>query len=77
LHRRRFRADPVPRSPRLRLTDPRLRMVVDFGRRQSPSFRALVDQLEDTDVVVHVQCAFPRTGLAGELQFVTTAAKLR
>ncbi len=72
-----IRADPVPRSPRLRLTDPRLHTVVEAGRRQSPSFRALVDHLEDTDVVVYVQCAFLRTGLAGELQFLTTAAKLR
>ena len=71
-----IRADPA-RAPRLRLADPRLRAVVEAGRQQSPSFRALVDQLEDTDVVVYVQCAALRTGLAGDLQFLTAAAKLR
>jgi hypothetical protein len=72
-----IRADPVPRQPRLRLTDPRLEHVVGHGRRQSPSFQALLDQLEATDVVVYVQCARLRTGVDGQLTFVTAAAGTR
>jgi len=70
-------ADPVPRQPRLRLTDPRLEQVVRDGRRQSPSFQALLDQLEVTDVVVYVECAGLPARVDGRLTFLTTAAGTR
>jgi hypothetical protein len=73
-----IRADPVPPHPRLRLTDPRLEQVVEHGRRQSLSFRALLDQLEATDVVVYVvQCVRLRAHVDGQLTFLTAAAGTR
>jgi hypothetical protein len=60
----------------LRLTDSRLRAVMEVGREESPLFRALLDQVEASDVVVYVQCARLRTGLEGELTFLTVAAGL-
>ena len=69
-----IRADP---APRLRLIDPGLHAVVDAGRRQSPSFRALATALETTDVVVYVQYARLPSHLAGGLTFLTAAAGVR
>ena len=69
-----IRADP---APRLRLTDPRLRLVVETGRRQSPFFRALANQLDATDVIVYVQCARLPSHLAGDLTFITAAGDVR
>ena len=71
------RADPGPRQPRLRLMDVRLEQVVGRGRQQSSSFRALLDQLEATDVVVYVECARLQAGVDGQLTFVTAAAGTR
>ena len=71
-----IRADPIP-GPRLRIPDQRLLPVVQTGREQSPSFRALVDRLETTDVVVYVQCARLRSQLDGELTFLSAAGGLR
>jgi hypothetical protein len=62
---------------RLRLTDARLRVIVDLGRRESPLFRALLDQLDGTDVIVYVQCARLRSGLDGKLTFLAAAAGVR
>ena len=72
-----IRADPVPRQPRLRLTDSRLEQVAGHGRRQSPSFRALLDQLEETDIVVYVECARLPARVDGQLTFVAAAAGTR
>jgi hypothetical protein len=72
-----IRADPVPRHPRLRLTDSRLEQVVGHGRRQSPSFQALLDQLDATDLVVYVECARLPARVDGQLTFVTAAAGAR
>ena len=72
-----IRADPAPLPSRLRLTDARLRVIVELGRKESPLFRDLLDQLEGTDVVAYVQCARLRTGLDGELTFLTAAAGVR
>ena len=72
-----IRADPVSRQPRLRLTDSRLEQVVGHGRRQSPSFQALLDQLETTDVVVYVECARLPARVDGQLTFVAAVAGRR
>jgi hypothetical protein len=71
------RADPPRPLQRLRLTDARLRRILDEGRDQSPLFRSLVDRLEASDVVVYVQCARLRTHLDGELLFLTAAGGVR
>lgn len=71
------RADPAPPQPRLRLTDSRLLAVLEVGREESPLFRGLVDQLDATDVVVYIQCTRLRTGLDGDLTFLTKAAGVR
>jgi hypothetical protein len=71
------RADPAPASARLRLIDSRLHAVVAEGREHSASFRALLDQLEATDVVVYVECARLRPRLDGALTFLTAAAGVR
>jgi hypothetical protein len=63
--------------PRVRLSDRRMLPVVDAGRDRSPSFRALIEQLDATDVVVHVQCARLRSRLDGELTFLAAAGGLR
>jgi hypothetical protein len=51
--------------------------VVRAGREQSPTFRALIERLETTDVVVYVQCGRLRPRLDGELTFVGAAGGLR
>jgi len=61
------RADSAPAPPRLRLPDRRLLPVVEAGRDRSASFRALIDRLETTDVVVYVQCANPDIVSAGTM----------
>ena len=71
-----IRADSTAQT-RLRLTDSRLGAVVEAGRRQSRSFRALTNQLETTDVVVYVQCARLPSHLAGELTFLAAAGGIR
>jgi hypothetical protein len=71
-----LRADP-PRQPRLRLMNPRLGPIVQAGRGRSPSFRALLERLDATDVVVYVQCAPLRTRLDGKLNFLAAAGGLR
>jgi hypothetical protein len=38
----------------IRTTDDRLRRLLDQGRRTSPTFRALVQRLLDSDVVVYL-----------------------
>lgn len=70
-------AESTPDRPSLRLADAPMRQLVQAGREQSPSFRALVDRLEATDVVVYVQCARLRSHLGGELAFVSVAAGIR
>jgi hypothetical protein len=71
------RAETGPAHPRLRLPDRRLLPVVQAGRDHSPSFRALIERLETTDVVVYVQCARLRPRLDGELTFISAAGGLR
>jgi hypothetical protein len=70
-------ADSAPAHPRLRLPDRRMLPVVQAGRDSSPSFRALIERLETTDVVVYVQCARLRSRLDGELTFLAAAGGLR
>jgi hypothetical protein len=74
-----LRADDIDDEPkpRLRITDPQLQALLQRGVEQSPSLRALIDRLDRTDVVVYVQCARLRSGIDGQLTFVSAAAGLR
>jgi hypothetical protein len=66
-----------PAHARLRIPDRRLLPVVEAGRQQSASFRALIERLEATDVVVYVQCGALRPRLDGELTFISAVGGLR
>jgi hypothetical protein len=71
-------AEPQPHIPRLRTADPRIRALIDEGRRTSPTFRALAARIERSDVVVYVQCEAPSSRLGGgRLVFVSSAGGFR
>jgi hypothetical protein len=70
-------AERAPHRPMLRPMDAQMRGAVQAGREQSPTFRALVDRLAATDVVVYVQCALLRSHLEGELQFMSAVGGIR
>lgn len=65
--------------PRIRTADVRLRSLITEGSATSPTFRALVDRLQQSDVVVYVQCDpqwSSRQG-GGRLTFVSSAGGFR
>ena len=63
---------------RIRTTDDRLRRLLDQGRRGSPTFRALVQRLIDSDVVVYLWCDGTHERVSdGRLTFVSAAGGLR
>jgi hypothetical protein len=62
----------------LRTTDDRLRRLLELGTRTSPTFRALVHRLLDSNVIVYLWC--DRAGTApsdGRLTFVSAAGGYR
>jgi hypothetical protein len=62
----------------IRTTDDRLRQLLDRGLRTSPTFRALVQRLLDSDVVVYLWCDATRERVTdGRLTFVSAAGGLR
>jgi hypothetical protein len=73
-------ADSIPDGPRrpIRTTDDRLRKLLDEGMRTSPTFRALVERLHASDVVVYLRCdrVSPRAA-DGRLTFLSSAGGLR
>ena len=64
-------------SPQVRPLDPSLRMVVEAGRYYSPTFRALVDRLEQGTLVVYVQYGQLQGGIQGRLVFLSAVGKDR
>jgi hypothetical protein len=74
-----LRADDLDEEPkpRLRVTDADMRALLQRGIAESPSLRLLIDRLERTDVVVYLKCERLRTGIDGQLTFVSAAAGLR
>lgn len=71
-------ASPAAAFERLRTTDRRLQALIEEGMRTSPTLHALVQRLEQSDVVVYLQCDTawsPR--VAGRLTFVSSAGGLR
>ena len=58
----------------VRAIDSDLRFLLSFGYEQSPTFRALVDVLDASDVIVYVERDDrQRRGVAGSMRFVTHA----
>ena len=65
-------------EPRVRTTDTRMRRLLDAAVLASPSLRALVDRLQQSDVVVYVQCErYAPSRVAGRLTFVSAAGGRR
>jgi hypothetical protein len=63
---------------RIRTTDDRLRRLLDQGRRSSATFRALIQRLLDSDVVVYLWCDGTRERVTdGRLTFVSAVGGLR
>ena len=57
---------------------PRVKTLIDEGMRRSPTFRALVERLNRSDVVVYISLASDLpTGLEGRLCFMTYAGSVR
>ena len=65
-------------GPRLRPQDPRVTLVLQEGMARSATFRALVNRIEASNVIVYV-AATPtlRSSLAGALTWMTRAAGYR
>jgi hypothetical protein len=72
-------ADQPPRYCQIRTTDYRLSAAVEQGLRDSATFRALVDQINVSDVVVYVSAdeqQLPR-GIDGRLTFLSASGGFR
>jgi hypothetical protein len=74
-------AEPARRCvdhPRLRTTDRWLHATIDAGLRASPTFRALVSRLNQSDLIVYLQ-GDPRQGvrIEGQLTFLSAAGGSR
>lgn len=71
--------DTPSRHSNVRTMDPYLAGIVQRGIDTSPTFGALVDRLNASDVVVYIvgDITTLRTGLDGKLTFLTAAAGLR
>jgi hypothetical protein len=67
------------RQPRIRTTDRRLASLLEEGARASTTFRALVDHLARSDVVVYLRCdrSPEPQRLDGRLTFLSTAGGFR
>jgi len=62
----------------LRTTDDRLRRLLELGTRTSPTFRALVQRLLESDVVVYLWCDRADTAPSdGRLTFVSAVGGYR
>ena len=70
---------PAAAAPsHIRTTSAALRTLIAAGIERSPTFRALVDQLEASDVVVYVDFrTFNERGLGGQILFVGAAGGRR
>jgi len=75
-------AESIPEplgTSNIRTTDPWLRQLVGVGVNSSPTFRALVERLEESDVVVYLQpdVYSGPTSIAGRLTFLSVVAGTR
>ena len=75
-------AEPVParanRAARVRTADPRTTTLLAEGLERSATIRALVDQLEQRDVIIYLEMQPAlRNHLAGTLAWVTSTPRAR
>lgn len=74
-------ADAVPDpfdTPHVRITEPWLRQLFTAGLSSSPTFRWLVERLEQSDVVAYLQTdVHGSAGVAGRLTFLSVVAGTR
>lgn len=65
-------------GPRLRPQDPRLVQILQEGATRSATFKALVDRIESSDVIVYVALnPILKSSLSGALTFMTRAGGFR
>jgi len=71
-------ADDAESIPHLRPLDRGLRELIAIGVRDSPSFRALVERINASDVIVYVRCGrHLRPGVTGQMTFAGSSAGFR
>jgi hypothetical protein len=64
-------------TSQVRPLDPSLHMAVQAGRHYSPTFKALVDRLENGTLVVYVQYGQLQSGIQGRLVFLSAVGQRR
>ena len=69
-------ADPL--GPHVRGLSPKMKQLIEQGRRRSATFKNLVEILNQSDIIVYLEdtSAVP-TGLDGRLMFLTSAGGVR
>jgi hypothetical protein len=66
------------RVPRVRSSSSYLRLVLDSGTRRSPTFRAIVERLEESDLIVEVECGrFSGSTLVGRTVLLSAQREFR
>ena len=69
---------PLTAMNHVRTTEPAILSAIEAGAAHSPLFLALLDRLNDSDVIVHVVYdRTPHHGMAGHLTFAASAAGIR
>jgi hypothetical protein len=70
---------PDPKAPpNIRITEPWLRQLFATGVSRSPTFRSIVERLDQSDVVVYVRIdMLGSTGVAGRLTFLSAVGETR
>lgn len=71
-------AAPRDGGPRIRPQDTRIRQVLEAGAARSTTFKALVDRIEASNVIVYVAISpLLRSSLSGSLTWMTQAGEYR
>ena len=63
--------------PRIRVLDPLLRELLAEASAASPTLRALIDRLEQSDVIVHIESQPRRGSVGGMVRFAAQAGGYR
>jgi hypothetical protein len=67
-----------PLGAHVRGLTPKMRDLIEQGKRRSPTFRALIETLNDSDVIVYLEnSSLVPSGLDGRLTFLTSAGGVR
>ena len=69
---------PSPLGSHVRGASPQIKTLIQRGARRSPTFKDLIERLNETDVIVYIEIksGLP-SGLDGRLTFLTAAGGLR